>query len=95
MTGKREALCWGGGSGDRRLLAMYVSAELLKSSFLYPCFESGRLETDMYFGRKFGTRTLLVLTGITKESDLKDDLPPEMTPELYTDSIADLLQCVQ
>ena len=66
-----------------------------KTFVLDSWFVSGRLETDIHFGRKFGTRTLLVLTGITKESDLKDNLPSDMTPELYTDTIADLLQCVQ
>ena len=49
-----------------------------------------RLNTDILFGRQFGMKTLLVLTGISKESDLHN-APPDLIPDFYTESVANML----
>ena len=49
------------------------------------------LNTDILFGRQFGLKTLLVLTGVTKETDLQN-VPSERVPDFYTNSISDLLK---
>ena len=36
-----------------------------------------RLDTDIAFGRDHGCRTVLVLTGISKQSDVCDSLRPD------------------
>ena len=55
----------------------------------HPPFYS--LNTDILFGRQFGLKTLLVLTGVTKETDLQN-VPSERVPDFYTNSISDLLK---
>ena len=51
-----------------------------------PC--TCRLNTDVLFGKKFGMKTLAVLTGITNQQIL-DSASAELTPDYYANSIAD------
>ncbi|THH06255.1 hypothetical protein EW145_g4211 [Phellinidium pouzarii] len=51
-----------------------------------------RLNTDILFGKQGGLSTLLVLTGITQESDLRSNAPPVAIPDFVTNSIGDLKQ---
>ncbi|KAA1474622.1 2-phosphoglycolate phosphatase [Dentipellis sp. KUC8613] len=49
-----------------------------------------RLNTDIQFGKGGGLATLLVLTGIASEKDLKGPTPPIAIPDYVTSSIGDL-----
>jgi len=49
-----------------------------------------RLDTDILFGKDNGTNTLLVLTGVTTEAELKSD-SNTIVPDAYTTKLADLL----
>ncbi|KAJ1922989.1 hypothetical protein IWQ60_006163 [Tieghemiomyces parasiticus] len=49
------------------------------------CMVGDRLNTDIQFGINGGTSTLLVLTGVTDEAHLHEQLP-EVTPTYYTQS---------
>lgn len=48
------------------------------------------LNTDILFGRRHGLKTLLVLSGNTKECNL-EGLSSDNLPDYYADSIADLI----
>nr|CCA16472.1 4nitrophenylphosphatase putative [Albugo laibachii Nc14] len=52
------------------------------------CMIGDRLSTDIEFGRVGGLQTLLVLSGVTAESELDSSLKPEQTPHHYATSIA-------
>ncbi len=52
-----------------------------------------RLSTDIRFGLDGGISTLLVMTGVTSERDLKDPTNASLLPHYYTSSLADLLVC--
>lgn len=54
-------------------------------------FCTARLNTDVLFGKRFGMKTLAVLTGITSQHML-DTATPEETPDYYTESIADAVK---
>jgi len=49
-----------------------------------------RLNTDILFGQAGGLATLLVLTGITAESDITGPTASSIVPDYITSSIADL-----
>jgi len=49
-----------------------------------------RLNTDIQFGRNGGLATLLVLTGITSESDITGPNASPIVPDYVTQSIGDL-----
>ncbi|KAL5497862.1 hypothetical protein ACEPAH_2793 [Sanghuangporus vaninii] len=49
-----------------------------------------RLNTDILFGKRGGLATLLVLTGIAKETDLLPENAPPALPDYVTNSIDDL-----
>jgi 4-nitrophenyl phosphatase len=49
-----------------------------------------RLNTDILFGQNGGLSTLLVLTGITQESDLTGPEPSPIVPDFVTQTIGDL-----
>jgi len=49
-----------------------------------------RLNTDILFGQNGGLDTLLVLTGITSESDITGPSASKIVPSYVTGSIADL-----
>ncbi|KAF1315703.1 4-nitrophenylphosphatase, partial [Globisporangium splendens] len=51
------------------------------------CMVGDRLSTDIAFGRLGGLQTLLVLTGITHESELANIELPEFTPHHYVQSV--------
>lgn len=51
---------------------------------------SHRLNTDIQFGRENGMKTLLVMTGVTQQSDL-EAVPTEQTPHYYCHSVANIL----
>ncbi|KAI5118365.1 hypothetical protein M0805_004337 [Coniferiporia weirii] len=51
-----------------------------------------RLNTDILFGKQGGLSTLLVLTGIARESDLTPDASPIAIPDFIANSIGDLRQ---
>ncbi|KAH8112779.1 2-phosphoglycolate phosphatase [Phellopilus nigrolimitatus] len=51
-----------------------------------------RLNTDILFGKQGGVATLLVLTGISHESDLSPEASPVVIPDFVTNSIGDLGQ---
>lgn len=50
-----------------------------------------RLNTDILFGKRFGLKTLAVLTGITNQ-EILDAAVPEQTPDCYAESIADAIK---
>ncbi|KAF7329669.1 4-nitrophenylphosphatase [Mycena kentingensis (nom. inval.)] len=49
-----------------------------------------RLNTDILFGQNGGLATLLVLTGITSESEISGPNPSPIVPDYVTSSIGDL-----
>jgi phosphoglycolate/pyridoxal phosphate phosphatase family enzyme len=51
------------------------------------CMVGDRLSTDIAFGRLGGLQTLLVLTGVTHESELADIELPEFVPHHYVQSV--------
>ncbi|KAI9452043.1 2-phosphoglycolate phosphatase [Lactarius psammicola] len=53
-----------------------------------------RLNTDIQFGKSGGVATLLVLTGITSETDLTGPNPSPIVPDYVTASIGDLRNAV-
>ncbi|KAF9262788.1 2-phosphoglycolate phosphatase [Marasmius fiardii PR-910] len=50
-----------------------------------------RLNTDILFGQAGGLATLLVLTGITLESEVTGPNPSPIVPDYFTSSIGDLV----
>lgn len=49
-----------------------------------------RLDTDVLFGQNNGTKTMLVLTGVTTEEELKSEANT-IVPQFYSSKLADLL----
>lgn len=49
-----------------------------------------RLNTDIEFGKRGGLATLLVLTGITHESEVVGPEASSTVPDYFTNSIGDL-----
>lgn len=49
-----------------------------------------RLDTDIIFGNKGGCSTLLVLTGVAKEVDLRPEANPPVLPDFIVNSLGDL-----
>ncbi|KIO33166.1 hypothetical protein M407DRAFT_205017 [Tulasnella calospora MUT 4182] len=49
-----------------------------------------RLDTDIIFGNKGGCSTLLVLTGVAKEADLRPEANPPVLPDFIVNSLGDL-----
>lgn len=56
------------------------------------CMVGDRLNTDIAFGKAGGLGTLLVLTGITKESQLDAASNPVAVPEFYIDKLGSLYE---
>merc|ERR1712176_213111 len=54
------------------------------------CMVGDRLDTDIMFGQNGGLRTMLVLSGVTREETLLSE-ENGIHPDLYAPSIADLL----
>ncbi|XP_042068164.1 phosphoglycolate phosphatase 2-like [Salvia splendens] len=54
------------------------------------CMVGDRLDTDILFGQNSGCRTLLVFSGVTKESDLQDP-SNQIHPEYMTTALSDIL----
>ena len=54
------------------------------------CMVGARLDTDILFGRQGGLRTLLVLSGVTSEAQVRAAGAP-LQPDFYTAGLADLL----
>ncbi|KAG6416422.1 hypothetical protein SASPL_123852 [Salvia splendens] len=54
------------------------------------CMVGDRLDTDILFGQNSGCRTLLVFSGVTKESDLQDP-SNQIHPEYMTTTLSDIL----
>ena len=52
-------------------------------------------EQDIKFGRMAGFQTLLVLTGAATLEDLDDLIDPNMIPDYYVESMADLVGLVE
>ena len=52
-----------------------------------------RLDTDILVGKRIGALSVLVLTGIAKEDDLKT-APPEMQPDVVIRNLGELLDTV-
>ena len=48
------------------------------------------LDTDIMFGRNGGLKTMLVLSGVTREETLLSE-ENTIQPDLYTSKLADLL----
>ncbi|KAG9041082.1 hypothetical protein FS837_012763 [Tulasnella sp. UAMH 9824] len=49
-----------------------------------------RLDTDIIFGNKGGCSTLLVLTGVAKEADLRPEASPPVLPDFIVNSLGNL-----
>lgn len=52
------------------------------------CMVGDRLDTDVLFGRDNGLKTVLVLSGVTKEEELMSE-ENDILPDFYADSIND------
>ncbi|KAH6768764.1 2-phosphoglycolate phosphatase 2 [Perilla frutescens var. frutescens] len=57
------------------------------------CMVGDRLDTDILFGENAGCRTLLVFSGVTKESDLQDS-STQIQPQYFTTTLSDILTLV-
>ncbi|KAL9254870.1 Phosphoglycolate phosphatase 2-like protein [Drosera capensis] len=55
------------------------------------CMVGDRLDTDILFGQSAGCKTLLVLSGVTTESIVKDP-SNEIQPDYYTSKVPDFLE---
>lgn len=55
------------------------------------CMVGDRLDTDILFGQNAGCKTLLVLSGVTTLSALKDPAN-NIHPDYYTSTVADILE---
>jgi len=51
-----------------------------------------RLETDIAFGKIGGLATMLVMTGVTKESDISGPGASQIVPDYVIPSIGDLFE---
>ncbi|KAF5191595.1 Phosphoglycolate phosphatase [Thalictrum thalictroides] len=58
------------------------------------CMVGDRLDTDILFGQNAGCKTLLVLSGVTSLSDLKDPWNT-IHPDYYTSKLADLIELLE
>jgi ribonucleotide monophosphatase NagD (HAD superfamily) len=54
---------------------------------LRTCMVGDRLSTDIEFGKRGGLHTLLVLSGVTQESDLTTIENPTQIPDFVVDSV--------
>ncbi|XP_020599023.1 phosphoglycolate phosphatase 2 [Phalaenopsis equestris] len=54
------------------------------------CMVGDRLDTDILFGKNAGCKTLLVLSGVTALSDLKDS-SNSIHPDYYTSNVSDIV----
>merc|ERR1712087_551032 len=54
------------------------------------CMVGDRLDTDILFGQNGGLKTMLVLSGVTREETLLSE-ENTIQPDLYTSKLADLL----
>ena len=54
------------------------------------CMVGDRLDTDIMFGQNGGLKTMLVLSGVTREETLLSE-ENQIHPDLYTSKLADLL----
>eukprot|EP01132_Coremiostelium_polycephalum_P010034 gene10034-12303_t len=79
------------GKPENLLLDIIVERDSLDRSQV--CMVGDRLDTDIDFGLKGNIKTLLVLTGITTQSDIDNNIfgQSNIHPHYYTNSIADLL----
>lgn len=53
-----------------------------------------RLDTDILFGKSGGVSTLLVLTGVTKQSDIEGPTPSPIVPDYVLQSVGDLVDII-
>merc|ERR1719221_949754 len=58
------------------------------------CMVGDRLDTDIMFGQNGGLRTMLVLSGVTREETLLSEAN-DIKPDLYTSKLADLLPALK
>ncbi|KAL3820851.1 hypothetical protein ACJIZ3_006756 [Penstemon smallii] len=69
--------------------------EFLLQKFNIPtsrmCMVGDRLDTDILFGQNAGCRTLLVLSGVTSFSSLRDP-SNNIQPEYYTSTVSDIIR---
>ncbi len=73
------------------LMIDYLCNKLQLSDRKRICMVGDRLDTDVLFGTENGLQSLLVLSGVTSEAKLLSD-DNTITPDYYTDSIADMGQ---
>ncbi|XP_021294111.1 phosphoglycolate phosphatase 2 isoform X2 [Herrania umbratica] len=55
------------------------------------CMVGDRLDTDILFGQNAGCKTLLVLSGVTTQSELEDS-SNRIQPDYYTGKVSDILE---
>jgi phosphoglycolate phosphatase len=58
------------------------------------CMVGDRLDTDILFGQNAGCKTLLVLTGVTSESNLLDK-GNKIEPDYYTSTVSDIIKLME
>lgn len=58
------------------------------------CMVGDRLDTDILFGQNAGCQTLLVLSGVTTQSNLEDP-SNHIQPDFYTSKVSDILDFVE
>ena len=73
------------------LMIDYLCNKLQLSDRKRICMVGDRLDTDVLFGTENGLQSLLVLSGVTSEAKLLSD-DNTITPDYYTDSIADFFR---
>ena len=58
-----------------------------------------RLETDIVFGRRYGMKTLAVLSGVVSIEQLEklrlEDNGSELLPDYFSESVKDLLNALE
>jgi 4-nitrophenyl phosphatase len=70
--------------------AMYQIMEMAHSTPEDTIVIGDRLDTDVLVGRRVGAQTVLVLTGVHTEEDVKS-APPEMHPDIIIRTLPELL----
>ncbi|KAG7572708.1 HAD-like superfamily [Arabidopsis suecica] len=58
------------------------------------CMVGDRLDTDILFGQNAGCKTLLVLTGVTSESNLLEK-GNKIEPDYYTSTVSDIIKLME
>ncbi|KAK2581654.1 hypothetical protein KPH14_002153 [Odynerus spinipes] len=73
----------------------FLSEHIIKKYNLNPSrtlMIGDNLNTDILLGKRCGFKTLLVLSGVTTISDIKDQTNDSLIPDYYTDQLSDVFR---